>query len=97
MQWEQQSGSDGFTLDFFKRFWPLLKGDLMSRGNDFHSKGTLVKSINSSFVALIPKNKNPQDLYEYLPICLVGSIYKILAKLLTSRIKVVIGKLVSSN
>ncbi|XP_058753770.1 uncharacterized protein LOC131626954 [Vicia villosa] len=65
--------------------------------NDFHSKGTLVKAITSSFLALIPKKKNPQDLFEYRPICLVGSIYKILAKILAARMRGVLDKLVLPN
>ncbi|XP_058759231.1 uncharacterized protein LOC131632499 [Vicia villosa] len=46
---------------------------------------------------LIPKNTNPQNIGEYRPICLVGSIYKILAKILAARLKVVIGSLISYN
>ncbi|XP_058755939.1 uncharacterized protein LOC131629160 [Vicia villosa] len=57
----------------------------------------LVKSISSAFIALIPKNQNPQDLSEYRPICLVGSLYKILSKMLVARIKKVLGSLISCN
>ncbi|XP_058776603.1 uncharacterized protein LOC131650921 [Vicia villosa] len=71
--------------------------DLMRFCSDFHSKGKFVKSITSSFLALIPKNKDPQNLSEYRPICFVGSLYKSIAKLLATRIKSVIGKLVSPN
>ncbi|XP_058761431.1 uncharacterized protein LOC131634822 [Vicia villosa] len=90
-------GPDGFSLEFFKRFWFLLKEDLMKLCNDFFSKGTLVKAISSSFLALIPKKKNPQGLSEYRPICLVGSIYKILAKILAARIRGVLDKVISTN
>ncbi|XP_058742105.1 uncharacterized protein LOC131614552 [Vicia villosa] len=90
-------GPDGYSLEFFKRFWFLLKDDLMKLCNDFHSKGTLVKAITTSFLALIPKKKNPQDLIEYRPICLVGSIYKILAKILAARMRGVLDKLVLPN
>src|SRR4051812_28960117 len=65
--------------------------------NEFHSKGSLVKSITSYFLALIPKTNNPQSLGEFRPICLVGSIYKIIAKILAARLMKVIGKLVSTN
>ncbi|XP_058752696.1 uncharacterized protein LOC131625878 [Vicia villosa] len=88
-------GPDGFSLEFFKRFWFLLKDDLMKLCNDFYLKGTLVNAITSSFLALIPKKKNPQDLSEYRPICLVGSIYKILAKILAARMRGVLDKLIS--
>ncbi|XP_058767209.1 uncharacterized protein LOC131640851 [Vicia villosa] len=90
-------GRDGYSLEFFKRFWFLLKDDLLKLCNDFHSKGTLVKAITSSFLALIPNKKNPQDLSEYRPISLVGSIYKIIAKILAARMRCVLDKLVSPN
>ncbi|XP_058774256.1 uncharacterized protein LOC131648522 [Vicia villosa] len=47
--------------------------------------------------ALIPKINNTQNLGEYLPICLVGSIYRIISKILAARLKEVIGTLVSNN
>lgn len=57
----------------------------------------LSKACNSSFLTLIPKTYNPQFLNEYRPIFLVGSLYKILSKLLAARIRCVIGNLVSVN
>ncbi|XP_058751681.1 uncharacterized protein LOC131624783 [Vicia villosa] len=90
-------GPDGFSLEFYKKYWYLIKGDVMKCCNDFYHRGTLVKSIISSFLALIPKKKNPQDLFEYRPICLVGSLYKILTKILAARMRSVVDKLVSTN
>ncbi|XP_058758401.1 uncharacterized protein LOC131631645 [Vicia villosa] len=52
-------GPDGFSLEFYKRYWSLIKEDVMKCCNDFYHKGTLVKFITSSFLDLIPKKKNP--------------------------------------
>ncbi|XP_058784217.1 uncharacterized protein LOC131658988 [Vicia villosa] len=88
---------DGFSIEFFKSFWLLLKDDLFRFCTDFFSKGKLVKSITSAFIALIPKNLNPQVLSEFRPICLVGCLYKILSKMLAARLKNVLGSLISCN
>ncbi|MCI37006.1 cysteine-rich receptor-like protein kinase, partial [Trifolium medium] len=48
--------------------------------SDFHRNGKLTKGINSTFIALIPKVDSPQQLNDFRPISLVGSLYKILAK-----------------
>ncbi|XP_058773250.1 uncharacterized protein LOC131647368 [Vicia villosa] len=88
---------DGFTLEFFKRNWEVLKEDVFLFVKDFYEKAKLTKACTSSFVTLVPKVNNPQTLNEFRPICLVGSFYKILAKLLANRLKRVIGKLVSNN
>ncbi|KAJ0818578.1 putative RNA-directed DNA polymerase [Helianthus annuus] len=52
---------------------------------------------NSSFVALIPKIKDPQDLGNFRPISLVGSLYKIIAKVLVNRLKAVMNDVISEN
>ncbi|XP_028117740.1 uncharacterized protein LOC114315319 [Camellia sinensis] len=63
--------------------------------HEFHINGKLVKGINSSFITLIPKKDSPTDLVDYRPISLVGSVYKILAKVLSKRMNKVLPRLVS--
>lgn len=65
--------------------------------NEFHQNGKLVRGINSSFIALIPKNENLSSLGEYRPISLIGSLYKILAKVLSNRIKTVMPRIISDT
>ncbi|XP_028098838.1 uncharacterized protein LOC114298468 [Camellia sinensis] len=57
----------------------------------------LLKGINSSFITLIPKKDNPIGLSDYRPISLVESIYKIIAKLLANRLKVVLPHIISET
>ncbi|RVX03908.1 putative ribonuclease H protein [Vitis vinifera] len=64
---------------------------------EFHDQGKFVKSINASFLVLIPKKGGAEDLKDFRPISLVGSLYKLLAKVLTNRLKKVMGKLVSKS
>ena len=65
--------------------------------SEFHRNGRLAKVINSTFVALIPKIDSPQRLNDFRPISLVGSMYKILAKVLACRLCSVIGSVVSDT
>ncbi|PNX59990.1 cysteine-rich receptor-like protein kinase, partial [Trifolium pratense] len=55
------------------------------------------KGINSTFIALIPKVDSPQRLNDFRPILLVGSLYKILAKVLANRLRLVIGSVISES
>lgn len=91
----KSSGPDGFTFVFIKKCWFILKEDIISFVKDFHRHAYLPKVVTSSFLALIPKVAHPINLGEYRPICLVGSLYKILAKLLVARLKRLIGGLIS--
>lgn len=79
-------GPDGINFGFIKNFWDDLKEDVMRFVTVFHRNGKLSKCINSTFIALIPKVECPQTLNDFRPISLVGSLYKILAKLLANRL-----------
>lgn len=89
-------GPGGFTLEFFKNQWETVKKDVMKFISDFHSKEILIKAC-ISFISMIPKVPNPQSLLEYRPICLVGSLLKILSKLLAGRLKEMIERLILSK
>ena len=80
-------GPDGFNLFAIKKCWGFIKGEVVQFFKEFHRSGKLVKGLNSSFIALIPKKENPGGLNDYRPISLINSIYKILAKVLSRRLR----------
>ncbi|XP_058765390.1 uncharacterized protein LOC131638862 [Vicia villosa] len=90
-------GPDGISLLFFKKCWSFVKEDVVSCFNAFYSETVFSKAIISSFLTLVPKKDNPLDLDDYRLICLVGSIYKMLSKLLASRIKRVLSSIISNS
>ncbi|GAU47231.1 hypothetical protein TSUD_107670 [Trifolium subterraneum] len=90
-------GPDGVNLGFFKDFWAELQSVVMRFFSEFHRNGKLTKGVNTTFIALIPKVDSPQSLNDFRPISLVGSIYKILAKVLANRLRLVIGSVVSES
>ncbi|PNX81188.1 cysteine-rich receptor-like protein kinase [Trifolium pratense] len=87
-------GPDGINFGFIKDFWAELRVDVMRFILDFHRNGKLTKDINSTIIALIPKIDSPQRLNDFRPILLVGSLYKILAKDLANRLRLVIGSVI---
>lgn len=78
---------DGFNLMMFQKCWQIIKGDVMQFMREFHTNSKLVLGINSSFVALLPKNENPSSLSDFRPISFIGSLYKVLSKVLSTRLK----------
>ncbi|XP_071688814.1 uncharacterized protein [Rutidosis leptorrhynchoides] len=94
---DKAPGPDGFNLRFFKKFWGTIKDDVISAIQWFWDKGELSRGCNSSFVTLIPKKCEPLTLSDYRPISLIGSFYKILAKILSNRLKKVIPRLIGSE
>ncbi|PNX60194.1 cysteine-rich receptor-like protein kinase, partial [Trifolium pratense] len=90
-------GPDGINFGFIKDFWAEMQGDIMRFISEFHRNGKLTKGLNATFIALIPKVDSPQRLNDFRPISLVGSLYKILAKVLANRLRVVMGSVISES
>ena len=86
---------DGFTTAFWQFGWDVVKSNIMGMFRDFHEHGSFVRSLNSTFMVLIPK-RGVEDLKDFRPISLTGSIYKLIAKVLANRLKKVMNKLVNS-
>ncbi|XVE89968.1 hypothetical protein DITRI_Ditri20bG0039100 [Diplodiscus trichospermus] len=89
--------ADGFNLNFIKRHWTLIKDEMMQIMRVFYDTGCFDCRLNASFIALIPKCDSPSSLNQYRPISLVSSLYKILAKVLANRLRLVIGEVVDDN
>ena len=93
---EISPGPDGINFKFIKRFWIILKPDILRFLDEFYVNGIFPRGSNASFIVLIPKVANPQHLEEYRPISLIGCMYKIVAKILANRMKkimpVIIGE-----
>ncbi|XP_071687548.1 uncharacterized protein [Rutidosis leptorrhynchoides] len=94
---EKAPGLDGFNLRFFKKFWDVIKGDVINAISWFWEKGEFSKGCNASFVTLIPKKNDPITLGDYRPISLISSFYKIVAKILSNQLQKVIPRLVGSE
>ena len=90
---DKAPGSDGFTMAFWLFCWDLVKVEIMGFFKEFHERGRFVKSLNATFLVLVPKKGGAEDLKDFRPINLVGSLYKLLA----NRIKKVIGKMISES
>ena len=82
---------DGFSLAFWQFCWDFVKGELMGFFKDFFERGKFVRSLNTTFLVLIPKKGGADDLCDYRPISLVGGLYKLLAKVLANRLKKVVS------
>ncbi|GJV52623.1 RNA-directed DNA polymerase, eukaryota [Tanacetum coccineum] len=88
-------GPDGFTFEFFRKFWDVIGPDFCIAVEWFFDHGSFSIGCNSSFIALIPKTLDPKCVSDYRPISLIGSLYKVVTKILATRLSVVISGLIS--
>ncbi|GKB37914.1 RNA-directed DNA polymerase, eukaryota [Tanacetum coccineum] len=91
---DKAPGPDGFTFGFYRKFWYLIEGDVCDVVKFFFTHGNIPKGCNSLFIALILKISNAKLVKDYRPISLVGSLYKIIAKIMANRLVDVLGSLV---
>ncbi|GJR94726.1 RNA-directed DNA polymerase, eukaryota, partial [Tanacetum coccineum] len=90
-------GPDGFTFEFFKRYWDLIGTDFCGAVKSFFDCGTFPRGNNASFIALIPKVADAKFVTDFRPISLIGSIYKVITKILADRLSLVISDLISDT
>ncbi|RVW79790.1 Transposon TX1 uncharacterized 149 kDa protein [Vitis vinifera] len=86
---------DGFSMAFWQSSWGFVKEEVMGFFREFHDHNCFVKSLNTTFIVLIPKKGGTEDLRDFRPISLVDRLYKWLAKVLANRLKLLVGKVVS--
>ena len=83
-------------MSSFNLLWPShVKRRAMF--SEFYTNGKFVASLNATFIGLIPKKADVQNMKDYPPISLIGCIYKLLSKVLARRLRSVIRGLISEN
>ncbi|GJU28782.1 RNA-directed DNA polymerase, eukaryota [Tanacetum coccineum] len=92
---DKSPGPDGFTFGFYRRFWSTIENDVFEAVKYFFNSGAIPNGCNSSFIALIPKIPNVNLVKDFRPISLIGSMYKIIAKILANRLVGVLGDIVN--
>nr|GEU52511.1 RNA-directed DNA polymerase, eukaryota [Tanacetum cinerariifolium] len=88
-------GPDGFTFEFFRKFWNVIGSEFCLAVKWFFAHNSFAKGCNSSFIALIPKIMDPNVVNDYRPISLIGSIYMVVTKILATRLSSVLEDLIS--
>ena len=63
----------------------------------FFSSGCLLREINCTIIALVPKVPNPGSMHDYRPISCCNTIYKCISKLIAARNKQCLFGIISSS
>ncbi|KAL2235687.1 UNVERIFIED_CONTAM: hypothetical protein Sindi_1300900 [Sesamum indicum] len=92
---DKAPGPDGYSLGFFKAAWPIVGQVVTSAVLDFFSTGRLLKQLNTTLLALIPKVHSPMTVSDFRPIACCNVLYKIIAKLIVQKLSVIMDKLIS--
>lgn len=92
---DKAPGIDGYNAVFFKKAWHIIKEDVYQGVLSFFQTGVMPLSINCTKVTLVPKVPQANHVKLFRPIACCSLLYKILSKILTSRLQQVVGEVVS--
>jgi hypothetical protein len=90
-------GPDSMSPIFYQTFWDSIGNDVSSAILSCLNSGSILKSINHTYIALIPKKQNPTKVTDFRPISLCNVLYKILSKVLTNRLKSILPHIISET
>lgn len=89
-------GPDGVPGAFYQHFQDTIKDDVVRIVKSFFSRWYILKELNCTHIALIPKNNCLFNLKGFRPINLCNVCYKIIAKILANNFKIVMDCLINS-
>ncbi|GJY71047.1 uncharacterized protein Tco_0474750 [Tanacetum coccineum] len=94
---DKSPGPDGYTAAFFKEAWDIIAQDVCNAVKEFFVNGVLLKELNHTIIALIPKVATPLKINDYRPISCCNVLFKCISKIISNRINDSLMDLVSLN
>ncbi|KAK9984570.1 hypothetical protein SO802_034095 [Lithocarpus litseifolius] len=88
-------GPDGLHAGFYQRFCLIVGRSVTDEVQKFFTGGRMPYYLNRTLIALIPKIQGPEILGNYRPISLCNSIYKLVTKIIVTRLRPYFEKLIS--
>ena len=80
---------------FYQSFWKDVGSEVTEAFLSCLNSGTFLKSINHTFITLIPKVCNPESVSKFRPISLCNVFYKIISKVIANRLKSILNSIIS--
>ena len=87
-------GIDGLTVEFYKTFWEEIKKEFVELVK-FIFKSKTISKMNKGIITLTPKEGDPSVITNWRPITMLNVDFKVVAKIITNRLKNVLHLIIS--
>lgn len=88
-------GPDGFSGCFYSSCGDIVSHDVVTAVQNFFTFGKLLKASTNFLLALIPKSPTPSCFQDFRPISLLNFSFKIITKIMASRLSPIISYIIS--
>ncbi|XP_058749040.1 uncharacterized protein LOC131622002 [Vicia villosa] len=90
-------GPDGLPAFFFQKYWSIIGGDVTQLVLEVLNGTVNPSFMNKTFIALIPKMKNPNSPKDFRPISLCNVVMKMVTKTIANRMKRVLPDVIDEE
>lgn len=84
---DKSLGPDGWPCEFYLHFFDILGEELLQMVEYSRMEGYMSRTLNSTFLTLIPKVDRAKSFGDFRPIALCNLAYKLMTKIITNRLK----------
>ena len=88
---DRSLGLDGWPVEFYLALFDILGPELVNVVETSRREGRVTPSLNSTFIAPIPKKEMPTTFSDFRPISLCNLVYKLISKVAAQRLKPFFG------
>ncbi|XP_026411207.1 uncharacterized protein LOC113306493 [Papaver somniferum] len=92
---ESSPGPNGFSGIFYRSCWEIIQDDLIAAIQFCWRRRFIPKDMNSSFLVLLPKTQGARTANQFRPIGLINIVFKMFTKIITTRMSILMMKLIS--
>ncbi|KAK2635461.1 hypothetical protein Ddye_030253 [Dipteronia dyeriana] len=94
---KKASDLDGFPTLFCQKYWDMVGPSITEANLRCLKDHKSPKSVNDTLICVIPKKTSMERVIDYRPIIMCNVVYKIIAKAISNRLRVVLGKVISDT
>jgi len=91
------SRSDGYSPGFYQQLWSLCSDEIFRDCCKWLDTGFFSPDLNMKNIALIPKGNSQVSMKDRRPIALYNVLYKLVSKVFTNSLKLILHKCISDD